>query len=140
MQCDNYLLLPVIKMEVILVVDLNKLIKMTQNIQSKNMPSFLEFPGIKVLVARWADREIFKKWTFLLYPLYIMIIIIRSSTFNLSFIIRVYLNYFIRINTSKLIILVEIIFFYVSIFLLTIIVLAIPILCSFEIVRISLPV
>ena len=41
-------------MEVILVIDLNKLIKMTQNIQSKNVPSFLEFPGIKVLVARWA--------------------------------------------------------------------------------------
>ena len=41
-------------MEVILVIDLNKLIKVTQNIQSKNMPSFLEFPGIKVLVARWA--------------------------------------------------------------------------------------
>ena len=39
-------------MEVILVVDLNKLIKMTQNIQNKNVPSFLEFPGIKVLVAR----------------------------------------------------------------------------------------
>ena len=45
-------------MEVILVIDLNKLIKETQNIQSKNMPSFLEFPGIKVLVARWAGREI----------------------------------------------------------------------------------
>ena len=61
-----------------------------------------------------------------------MIIIIRSSTFNLSFIFRVYLNYFIKINTSNLIILVEIIFFYVSIFLLIIIVLAIPIFCSFE--------
>ena len=45
-------------MEIIMVIDLKKLIKVTQNIHIKKMASFLEFPGIKVLVTRCNGRKI----------------------------------------------------------------------------------